>query len=100
MFASIKTETSYKSFSLTILDASFVFHTKFHMKKDGFVYMQHLETVIRQKIPGITSLINKGIDEMEAELDRLGRPIAVDAGVSSFSDSIITTICYNKCVTN
>nr|KAJ0197544.1 hypothetical protein LSAT_V11C700347000 [Lactuca sativa] len=55
------------------------------MKKDGFVYMQHLETVIRQKIPGITSLINKGIDEMEAELDRLGRPIAVDAGAQLYT---------------
>ncbi|CAH1439551.1 unnamed protein product [Lactuca virosa] len=46
---------------------------------------QHLETVIRQKIPGITSLINKGIDEMEAELDRLGRPIAVDAGAQLYT---------------
>ncbi|KVH89259.1 Dynamin [Cynara cardunculus var. scolymus] len=41
---------------------------------------QHLESVIKAKIPGITSLINKGVDDMEAELDRLGRPIAVDAG--------------------
>ena len=47
-------------------------------------HLQHLESVIKAKIPGIISLINKGIDEMEAELDRLGRPIAVDAGVSSF----------------
>ncbi|XP_022015853.1 dynamin-related protein 1E isoform X2 [Helianthus annuus] len=41
---------------------------------------QHLESVIKAKIPGIISLINKGIDEMEAELDHLGRPIAIDAG--------------------
>ncbi|KAJ9565501.1 hypothetical protein OSB04_001467 [Centaurea solstitialis] len=46
---------------------------------------QHLESVIKAKIPGITSLINKGIDEMEAELDRLGRPIAVDAGAQLYT---------------
>lgn len=43
---------------------------------------QHLESVIRAKIPGITSVINKSIDELESEMDHLGRPIAVDAGVS------------------
>nr|GEW78308.1 dynamin-related protein 1E [Tanacetum cinerariifolium] len=46
---------------------------------------QHLESVIKSKIPGITSLISKGIDEMEAELDRLGRPIAVDAGAQLYT---------------
>ncbi|KAI3787460.1 hypothetical protein L1987_41946 [Smallanthus sonchifolius] len=46
---------------------------------------QHLEKVIKAKIPGITSLINKGIEEMEAELDRLGRPIAVDAGAQLYT---------------
>ena len=46
--------------------------------------VQHLESVIKAKIPGIIALINKGIEEMEAELDRLGRPIAVDEGVRSF----------------
>ncbi|KAI3495096.1 hypothetical protein L1887_37252 [Cichorium endivia] len=46
---------------------------------------QHLESVIKAKIPSITSLINKGIDEMEAELDRLGRPIAVDAGAQLYT---------------
>ncbi|KAL4579143.1 hypothetical protein LXL04_015280 [Taraxacum kok-saghyz] len=45
---------------------------------------QHLESVIKAKISGIVSIINKGIEEMEAELDRLGRPIAVDDGVRSF----------------
>lgn len=43
--------------------------------------LQHLEQVIRQKIPSIISLINKTIDELNAELDRIGRPIAVDSGV-------------------
>ncbi|KAL0865061.1 hypothetical protein Bca101_044179 [Brassica carinata] len=41
---------------------------------------QHLETVIRQKIPSIVALINKSIDEINAELDRIRRPIAVDSG--------------------
>lgn len=48
------------------------------------VWFQHLESVIRARIPSITSLINKSIDELEAELDHLGRPIAIDAGVRSF----------------
>jgi cell division ATPase FtsA len=43
--------------------------------------LQHLEVVIRQRIPSIIALINKTIDELNAELDRIGRPIAVDSGV-------------------
>lgn len=43
---------------------------------------QHLEIVIRQRIPSIISLINKTIDELNAELDRIGRPIGSDGGVS------------------
>ncbi|KAI3743881.1 hypothetical protein L1987_56948 [Smallanthus sonchifolius] len=46
---------------------------------------QHLESVIKAKIPGIISLINKGIDEMEKELDHLGRPIAIDAGAQLYT---------------
>lgn len=45
------------------------------------IVAQHLENVIRARIPSITSLINKSIEELEAEMDHLGRPIAVDAGV-------------------
>ncbi|KAG5041538.1 hypothetical protein JHK85_014014 [Glycine max] len=41
---------------------------------------KHLETVIKSKIPGIQSLINKTIAELEAELTRLGKPVAADAG--------------------
>ncbi|MCH96250.1 dynamin-related protein 1E-like, partial [Trifolium medium] len=44
---------------------------------------EHLERVIKARIPSITSLINKSIEELESEMDHLGRPIAVDAGVSS-----------------
>lgn len=43
--------------------------------------LQHLENVIKAKIPGIQSLINKTILELETELNRLGKPIASDAGV-------------------
>ncbi|KAI6677190.1 hypothetical protein NL676_037986 [Syzygium grande] len=46
---------------------------------------QHLETVIRQRIPSIIALINKTIDELNAELDRIGRPIAVDSGAQLYT---------------
>ncbi|KAK7251654.1 hypothetical protein RIF29_35032 [Crotalaria pallida] len=46
---------------------------------------QHLEQVIRQKIPSIVALINKTIDELNAELDRIGRPIAVDSGAQLYT---------------
>lgn len=45
------------------------------------LFIQHLEAVIKAKIPSIISMINKTVDEIEAELDRLGRPIGGDAGV-------------------
>lgn len=47
----------------------------------SFGVHQHLEKVIRQRIPSIIALINKTIDELNAELDRIGRPIGVDGGV-------------------
>ncbi|XP_078441984.1 phragmoplastin DRP1E-like [Wolffia australiana] len=46
---------------------------------------RHLENVIKSRIPSITSLINKTIDELESEMDRLGRPIALDAGAQLYS---------------
>lgn len=46
---------------------------------------KHLETVIRQRIPSIIALINKTIDELNAELDRIGRPIAVDSGTQLYT---------------
>ncbi|CAH9111730.1 unnamed protein product [Cuscuta epithymum] len=46
---------------------------------------KHLESVIRAKIPSITSLINKSIYELESEMDHLGRPIAVDAGAQLYT---------------
>ncbi|KAF5744243.1 dynamin-related protein 1E isoform X2 [Tripterygium wilfordii] len=46
---------------------------------------KHLESVIKAQIPSILSLINKTIDELEAEMDHLGRPIAVDAGAQLYT---------------
>ncbi|CAH9105091.1 unnamed protein product [Cuscuta epithymum] len=46
---------------------------------------QHLEVVIRQRIPGIIALINKTIDELNAELDRIGRPVGVDGGAHLYT---------------
>ncbi|OMO62116.1 hypothetical protein CCACVL1_23018 [Corchorus capsularis] len=58
--------------------------------KMGSVYLakllsQHLESVIRARIPSITSLINKSIDELESEMNLLGRPIALDAGAQLYT---------------
>ncbi|XP_076922993.1 dynamin-related protein 5A-like [Bidens hawaiensis] len=41
---------------------------------------KHLEGVIKSRIPGIQSLINKTLAELEAELSHLGKPISTDAG--------------------
>ncbi|XP_044503495.1 LOW QUALITY PROTEIN: phragmoplastin DRP1E-like [Mangifera indica] len=46
---------------------------------------KHLESVIRTRIPSIISLINKSIEEVELEMDHLGRPIAVDAGAQLYT---------------
>ncbi|CDP09371.1 unnamed protein product [Coffea canephora] len=46
---------------------------------------RHLESVIKARIPSITSLINKSIEELESEMDHLGRPIAVDAGAQLYT---------------
>ncbi|MBA0689124.1 hypothetical protein Goari_006864, partial [Gossypium aridum] len=45
---------------------------------------EHLELVIRQRIPSIIALINKTIDGLNAELDRIGRPIATDGGAQLY----------------
>lgn len=47
----------------------------------SFNLFQQLETVIKARIPGIMSMISKRIDDLEAELDHLGRPTSIDAGV-------------------
>ncbi|KAL6175930.1 hypothetical protein ACLB2K_052568 [Fragaria x ananassa] len=40
---------------------------------------KHLESVIKARLPAIASMINKSIDELESELDQLGKPVAIDA---------------------
>lgn len=49
--------------------------------------LQHLEAVIKSRIPSILAMINKSIDEIEGELNQIGRPLANDAGVSILSES-------------
>ncbi|OAY83129.1 Dynamin-related protein 5A [Ananas comosus] len=56
----------------------------------GKMLSKHLESVIKARIPGIQSLINKTIAELEGELARLGKPIAADAGGKLYS---IMEIC-------
>ncbi|KAE8716142.1 Dynamin-related protein 1E [Hibiscus syriacus] len=46
---------------------------------------EHLELVIRQRIPSIIALINKTIDELNAELDRIGRPVAADGAAQLYT---------------
>ncbi|XP_008229523.1 PREDICTED: dynamin-related protein 1E-like [Prunus mume] len=46
---------------------------------------KHLESVIKARIPGIASLVNKSVGELEAELDYLGRPVAIDAGAQLYT---------------
>ncbi|KAL1333386.1 hypothetical protein HN51_062212 [Arachis hypogaea] len=46
---------------------------------------KHLESVIRAQIPGIASLITRSIDELEAEMAHLGRPVAVDVGAQLYT---------------
>jgi hypothetical protein len=50
--------------------------------------VQHLEAFIKARIPSIQAMINKQIDELETELNQIGRPLANDAGVQ-FSSRII-----------
>ncbi|KAL3330981.1 hypothetical protein AABB24_034670, partial [Solanum stoloniferum] len=42
---------------------------------------KHLESVIKARVPAILSLINTSIDELEAEMSYLGRPVAIDASL-------------------
>jgi hypothetical protein len=48
-----------------------------------------LEAFIKARIPGIQAMINKQIDELESELNQIGRPLSNDAGVQIFSFFII-----------
>jgi len=46
---------------------------------------QHLESVIKARIPSITATINKTIDELESELDIIGRGVASDPGAQLYT---------------
>lgn len=59
----------------------------------GFMF-QHLESVIKSRIPSLQSMINKTIIDLETELSRIGRPIATDAGVSSLI--YLFLVCFNE----
>ncbi|KAK1285708.1 hypothetical protein QJS10_CPB20g01808 [Acorus calamus] len=56
----------------------------------GKMLSKHLESVIKSRIPGLQSLINKTVIEIESELSRLGKPIAADAGGKLY---MIVEIC-------
>ncbi|EFJ06121.1 hypothetical protein SELMODRAFT_183216 [Selaginella moellendorffii] len=49
------------------------------------ILSKHLEAFIKARIPSILSLINKTIDELEMELNQLGKPVAVDSGAQLYS---------------
>ncbi|RZC93284.1 hypothetical protein C5167_030404 [Papaver somniferum] len=53
-------------------------------------WLKHLETVIKSRIPGLQSLINKSIAELEAKFSRFGKPFSSDAGGKLYS---IMEIC-------
>ena len=74
-----------KVFNQRLFSYCYNFISKFLYVHCFFLILQHLESVIRSRIPSILSLINKSIDELERELDKMGRPVAVDAGVSTFT---------------
>ncbi|KAG4169660.1 hypothetical protein ERO13_A12G095000v2, partial [Gossypium hirsutum] len=76
MIAARRTEREYFSTTLEYR------HLAHRMGSEHLAKMlsKHLETVIKSRIPGIQSLINKTIAELETELSRLGKPIAADAG--------------------
>ncbi|KAF5953208.1 hypothetical protein HYC85_011152, partial [Camellia sinensis] len=54
--------------------------TKIDLMDKGTDAVEHLEHVIKSRIPGLQSLISKSIIELETELSRLGKPVATDAG--------------------
>jgi hypothetical protein len=64
-----------------------------NLQSNFITTFQHLESVIKARIPSITAVINKTIDELESELDTIGRAVAADPGVSHlYHISIINEI--------
>lgn len=46
---------------------------------------KHLESVIKARVPAILTLINTSIDELEAEMSYLGKPVAIDASAQLYT---------------
>ncbi|CAK9252309.1 unnamed protein product, partial [Sphagnum jensenii] len=51
----------------------------------GKLLSKHLEAFIKARIPGIQAMINKQIDELESELNQIGRPLSNDAGAQLYT---------------
>ncbi|RZC92337.1 hypothetical protein C5167_011746, partial [Papaver somniferum] len=54
---------------------------------------EHLETVIKSRIPGLQSLIYKSIAELEAEISRCCKTVVTDAGVTQHQKWTLAT-CF------
>lgn len=52
--------------------------------------------MIKSRIPGLQSLINKTIMELEGELTKLGKPIAADAGVSVNPARLLSSFAFHQ----
>ncbi|KAF4352132.1 hypothetical protein G4B88_015042 [Cannabis sativa] len=63
----------------------FCCRSEFLFHYTSFLADYYLESVMRARILSITFFINKSIEELEYEMDHLGRPIVVDAGEDSRS---------------
>ncbi|KAI3748197.1 hypothetical protein L6452_11123 [Arctium lappa] len=74
--------TDEVNLSVNVFPVSFTGHV---CHCQAFSAPDDLPKTVAPKIPSITSLINKGVDDMEAELDHLGRPIAVDAEAQMYT---------------
>ncbi|GAB2230317.1 hypothetical protein Droror1_Dr00014578 [Drosera rotundifolia] len=49
------------------------------------ILSNHLEKLIKARLPSIAASIGKSIKELESEIDFLGRPVAVDAGAQLYT---------------
>lgn len=61
------------------------------------VGLQHLEAVIKARMPGILAMINKMIDDIETELNQIGRPLSNDAGVRMKCFFVLHFLLSNFC---
>lgn len=83
-------------FSLALFNLLYCSAANIYHDLIKWLTFQHLETVIKSRIPGIQSLINKTVAELENELSRLGKPIATDAGVSLIVFTLVRLLSHFK----